>query len=37
MIHSFSWRRNNNFLAINCGGFAVELLANELYGVSWED
>ena len=32
MIHSFSQRRNNNFLAINCGGFAEELLANELFG-----
>lgn len=32
MIHSFSRRRNNNFLAINCGGFAEELLANELFG-----
>lgn len=32
MIHHFSPRRNKNFLAINCGGFAEELLANELFG-----
>ncbi|MBW1697180.1 MAG: sigma-54-dependent Fis family transcriptional regulator [Deltaproteobacteria bacterium] len=32
MIHYHSQRRNNNFLAINCGGFAEELLANELFG-----
>lgn len=32
MIHQNSRRRNNSFLAINCGGFAEELLANELFG-----
>ena len=32
MIHYHSPRRSRNFLAINCGGFAEELLANELFG-----
>jgi DNA-binding NtrC family response regulator len=32
MIHHYSPRRNKRFLAINCGGFAEELLANELFG-----
>jgi DNA-binding NtrC family response regulator len=32
MIHYHSMRRSKNFLAINCGGFAEELLANELFG-----
>lgn len=32
MIHHHSPRRNKRFLAINCGGFAEELLANELFG-----
>ena len=32
MIHYHSPRRNMRFLAINCGGFAEELLANELFG-----
>jgi DNA-binding NtrC family response regulator len=32
MIHHHSLRRGKNFLAINCGGFAEELLANELFG-----
>ncbi|MGD2097328.1 MAG: sigma-54 dependent transcriptional regulator [Desulfobacterales bacterium] len=32
MIHYHSLRRSKNFLAINCGGFAEELLANELFG-----
>jgi DNA-binding NtrC family response regulator len=32
MIHYHSPRRNRRFLAINCGGFAEELLANELFG-----
>jgi DNA-binding NtrC family response regulator len=32
MIHYHSPRRNKRFLAINCGGFAEELLANELFG-----
>ena len=32
MIHYHSPRRNKRFLAINCGGFAEDLLANELFG-----
>ena len=32
MIHYHSARRDKHFLAINCGGFAEELLANELFG-----
>ena len=32
MIHYHSLRRRRNFLAINCGGFTEELLANELFG-----
>jgi DNA-binding NtrC family response regulator len=32
MIHYHSPRRAKRFLAINCGGFAEELLANELFG-----
>jgi len=32
MIHYHSHRRNRSFLAINCGGFAEDLLANELFG-----
>jgi DNA-binding NtrC family response regulator len=32
LIHYHSPRRNKRFLAINCGGFAEELLANELFG-----
>jgi transcriptional regulator with PAS, ATPase and Fis domain len=32
MIHYHSPRHNRRFLAINCGGFAEELLANELFG-----
>ena len=32
MIHYHSPRRSKRFLAINCGGFAEELLANELFG-----
>ena len=32
MIHFHSPRRNKRFLAVNCGGFAEELLANELFG-----
>ena len=32
MVHYHSPRRNQRFLAINCGGFAEELLANELFG-----
>ncbi len=32
MIHHHSLRRSKNFLAINCGGFAEELLVNELFG-----
>jgi DNA-binding NtrC family response regulator len=32
MIHYHSPRRDKRFLAINCGGFAEELLANELFG-----
>ena len=32
MIHYHSPRRHKRFLAINCGGFAEELLANELFG-----
>lgn len=32
MIHYHSPRRNRGFLAINCGSFAEELLANELFG-----
>ncbi len=32
MIHYHSPRRNKRFLAINCGGFTEELLANEFFG-----
>ncbi len=32
MIHASSQRKHNNFLAVNCGGFAEDLLANELFG-----
>jgi len=32
MIHAYSKRRSNNFLAVNCGAFTEELLANELFG-----
>jgi len=32
LIHYHSPRRNNKFLAINCGAFTEELLANELFG-----
>ena len=32
MIHYNSPRQNTPFLAINCGGFSEELLANELFG-----
>jgi len=32
MIHSHSDRAEGKFLAINCGGFTDELLANELFG-----
>ncbi|HUT55099.1 MAG TPA: sigma-54 dependent transcriptional regulator [bacterium] len=32
MIHHESRRRGSKFLAINCGGFAEDLLANELFG-----
>ena len=32
MIHYHSPRGNKKFLAINCGGFAEDLLANELFG-----
>ncbi|MCP4756715.1 MAG: sigma-54-dependent Fis family transcriptional regulator [Proteobacteria bacterium] len=32
MIHGNSRRSKERFLAINCGGFAEELLANELFG-----
>ena len=31
-IHSSSHRRNHPFIAINCGAFHEELLANELFG-----
>ncbi len=31
-IHQLSPRANNRFLAINCGAFSEELLANELFG-----
>ncbi len=31
-IHSLSGRSNARFLAINCGAFTEELLANELFG-----
>jgi DNA-binding NtrC family response regulator len=32
LIHYHSPRRSKRFLALNCGGFAEELLANELFG-----
>ncbi|KJS33100.1 MAG: Fis family transcriptional regulator [Desulfatitalea sp. BRH_c12] len=32
MIHHFSTRAGNRFLALNCGAFNEELLANELFG-----
>jgi len=32
MIHELSFRREQRFLAINCGAFTEELLANELFG-----
>ena len=32
MIHSYSDRARRKFLAINCGGFTEDLLANELFG-----
>ena len=32
MIHSFSRRSRGRFLAVNCGAFAEDLLANELFG-----
>ncbi|MBW1800303.1 MAG: sigma-54-dependent Fis family transcriptional regulator [Deltaproteobacteria bacterium] len=32
MIHHQSRRCRENFLAVNCGGFTEELLANELFG-----
>lgn len=32
MIHQFSGRSEKRFLAINCGAFNEELLANELFG-----
>jgi len=32
MIHRLSPRRDNRFLAVNCGAFNEELLANELFG-----
>jgi len=32
MIHHQSRRAKKNFLAVNCGGFTEELLANELFG-----
>lgn len=32
MIHYYSRRSQGEFLAINCGGFTEELLANELFG-----
>jgi DNA-binding NtrC family response regulator len=31
-IHYYSNRRDNNFLAVNCGAFTEDLLANELFG-----
>jgi DNA-binding NtrC family response regulator len=31
-IHHLSRRRRNRFMAINCGAFSEELLANELFG-----
>ena len=31
-IHSLSPRKNNPFVAFNCGGFAEELIASELFG-----
>jgi DNA-binding NtrC family response regulator len=31
-IHALSLRAENRFLAINCGAFSEELLANELFG-----
>ncbi len=32
LIHHFSPRAGNRFLAVNCGAFNEELLANELFG-----
>jgi DNA-binding NtrC family response regulator len=32
MVHFYSKRRDNKLLGINCGGFAEDLLANELFG-----
>ncbi|MFW6334365.1 MAG: sigma-54-dependent transcriptional regulator, partial [Desulfosalsimonas sp.] len=32
MIHYHSHRRDKKFLAVNCGAFTEELLANELFG-----
>jgi len=32
LIHYHSPRRNSKFLAVNCGAFTEELLANELFG-----
>jgi len=32
LIHYSSHRKDKKFLAINCGGFTEELLANELFG-----
>ncbi|OIN96134.1 MAG: Fis family transcriptional regulator [Deltaproteobacteria bacterium CG1_02_45_11] len=32
LIHYYSRRAEGKFLAINCGGFTEELLANELFG-----
>jgi DNA-binding NtrC family response regulator len=31
-IHSLSPRKDNSFVAFNCGGFAEELIASELFG-----
>jgi DNA-binding NtrC family response regulator len=31
-IHNGSLRKNNPFLGFNCGGFAEELISNELFG-----
>jgi len=32
LIHSYSRRSRGRFLAVNCGAFAEDLLANELFG-----
>ena len=35
MLHAFSKRKDNNFWAVNCGGFSETLFNSEIQGIHW--